>query len=130
MLLLGGVSLSGVAFIIDEVLIVDQDGREILLQLVLEVGVATVWRLGATIGEWVACDVHHVDALSLSQKPEVSFILNHIEGNVKFLKLNEIFLRIQQIRVQFEVSVPRQIQPLQAPDLANNFEYLSHVDSR
>lgn len=61
--------------------------------------------------ERVASDVDHVDALSQRKEPEMVFIFDHIEREVKLLQLQEVLLGVKLLAVKFEIAVTRQIKP-------------------
>lgn len=59
----------------------------------------------------VASDVNHIDALSLRKEPQILFVFDHVEREVKLLQLQEVLLRVKLITVKFKIAVTRQIKP-------------------
>lgn len=75
-----------------------------------------------SLSKWVASNVNYIDAFGRRQEPQVLFILDHVEREIKFLQLNEIFRWVEQLAVEFEITVTRKIQPFKANDRPEYFE--------
>lgn len=109
-----------VAFVINKMEIVDDDCREVFLELILESSVGFLrsgWHR-----QGVTCDVHDIDRSCLGDVPEVTLVVHHVEGDVELLQLVEVVVLVEHLRMELEEFVASQIQTLQAADCAEGLE--------
>lgn len=71
------VFLLRVAFIINQMDVIDQDSTQIFLEFEFQVWVVVVF--SCNLSKWIACDVYHINALCESQEPEAMLLFNHVE---------------------------------------------------
>ena len=109
-----------VAFIIDQVLVIDNHGRQVLLQFELETCIIRCASWG--LSEGITSYIDHIDALSKSQEPQVTLSVNDIEWKIELLQLHEIIVLVKHLRVELSKSIPAQIQSFQPFDLSKRFE--------
>jgi len=67
-----------VALVIDQVVIVDDDSREILGKFILKTSVVRCSSC-SWLSEGVTSDINNVNSLSERQVPNTSLVVNHIE---------------------------------------------------
>ena len=110
----------GVAFIINQMMVVDDDCRQIFLQLVLESCVYFLITAGHC--KRVARDVDYVYRSHLCQVPQVTFVVDHVERYVKFLQLREVFIHVKHLTMELEEFVAGQIEAFKSLNASKCFE--------
>ena len=101
-----------VALIIHQMLIVDDNRRQIFGQFNLEICIASA------LSDWshrsrckgISCNVDRVHGASHRDKPHIVLVFDHVKREVEFLQLGEIFEWVQEFRMEGEEFVPRKIE--------------------
>ena len=99
-----------VTLVVDQVVIIDDDCRQVLGELVFEVGIVRV--ASSRLCKRVTSDVNHINGLSQRQVPQTALTVHHVERDIEFLHLYKVIALVEHLRVELEKLVARQIQTL------------------